>query len=88
MDRDCESESGSAESYEIKEKGVIEETMDGTVEDMIDIIAGGKKRIGISIHRRGGKEKRKKEEDRGNKEKRKIKLSEYFRIYDRKFCEK
>lgn len=87
MGRDYESESGSAESYEMKEKGVIEETMDGTVEDMIDIIAG-EKRIGISIHRRGGKEKRKKEEDRGNKEKRKIKLSEYFRIYDRKFCEK
>lgn len=43
MDRDYESESGSAESYEMKEKGVIEETMDRTVEDMIDIIAGEKK---------------------------------------------
>lgn len=59
MDRDYESESGSAESYEMKEKGVIEETMDGTVEDMID--SGGKKGSeSASIDEEGKKRARKK----------------------------
>lgn len=88
MDRDSESESDSAETYGMKEKVIIEKTRDRTAEDVTDIIADEKKRIRISIHRQGGKEKRKKEEDRENKEKRKIKLSEYFKIYDRKFCGK
>lgn len=43
MDTDCESESGSAESCGLKEKGIIDEMIDRTGEDMIDIIAKEKK---------------------------------------------
>lgn len=61
MDRDCENESGSAESCGMKEKGIIDEMMDRTGEDMIDIIAEEKKGSeSASMDKEGKKRGRKK----------------------------
>lgn len=61
MDRDSESESGSAETYGMKKKVIIEETRDTTAEDVTDIIANEKKRLeSVSIDKEGKKRGRKK----------------------------